>query len=145
MCYELILSTTSDADLSQFNDDGLRFDNSYPDRASFAHLLYPHKWYIGSRTGCSCAFRHLYEPEHGFGAPEAWFVEGPADIEATLKFIRLVRSLIAKGERVDCVDLWAGSDVAPHPPISMNVDLSQIREEEFRFFENYHFDFVLGE
>ena len=144
MCYELILSTTSDEDLSRFNDDGLRFDNSHPERQSFAHLIYPNKWYIGSRTGCSCSFRHLYEPEHGFGVPEDWAPETPADIEATLKFIKLVRSLIGKGERVDCVDLWAGSDTVPRSPHSLTVDLRNIRDEEFRFFENYHFDFVPG-
>ena len=145
MCYELILSTTSSDDLSQFNDDGVSFNNKYLDRASFTHLLYPHKWYIGSRPGCSCSFRHLYEPEHGFGAPEEWAPENEADIEATLKIIHLVRSLIAKGERVDCVDLWAGSDVSPIPLVSMNVNLRTLRDEEFRFFENYHFDFVVGE
>jgi hypothetical protein len=142
MCYEVILSTTSGADLSQYNDDGLRFDNSHPERLSFNHLLYPNKWYIGSRTGCSCSFRHLYEPDQGFGVPEDWLPEEPSDIEATLKFIRLVRSLIAKGESVDCVDLWAGSDAEPHPPVSIKVHLGSIRDEEFRFFENHHFDFV---
>ena len=145
MCYELILSTTSSDDLSQFNDDGLRFDNSYPERMSFKHLLYPNKWYIGSRTGCSCSFRHLYEPEHGFGAPEEWAPESQADIEATLKFIRLVRSLLTQGERVDCVDLWAGSEPSPVAHARMDVDLSRVRDEEFRFFENHHFDFVVGE
>ena len=145
MCYEVILSTTSGADLSQFNEDGLRFEDSHPERPSFSHLLYPNKWYIGSRTGCSCSFRHLYEPEHGFGAPEAWFPEEPADIEAALKFIRLVRSLIANGERVDCVDLWAGTDAQPLSPVRLEVNLGMIQDEEFRFFENYHFDFVVGE
>ena len=144
MCYELILSTTSGDDLSQFNDAGIRFEGSHPERRSFSHLLYPHKWFIGSRTGCSCSFRHLYEPEHGFGVPEDWAPEEQTDIEATLKFIRLVRSLIAQGERVDCVDLWAGSDAVPGAPVRMDVDLSRVRNEEFRFFENYHFDFIPG-
>ena len=141
MCYEVILSTTSGADLSQFNEDGLRFEDSHPERASFSQLLYPNKWYIGSRTGCSCSFRHLYEPEHGFGAPEAWFPEETSDIEATLKFIRLVRSLIVSGERVDCFDLWAGSDAVPTLSVPMRVNLRTLHDEEFRFFENYHFDF----
>ena len=145
MCYELILSTTSGEDLSQFNDEGVRFDKSHPERRSFNHLLYPNKWYIGSRTGCRCSFRHLYEPRQGFGVPEEWASENEADIEATLKLIRLVRSLITRGERVDCVDLWAGSDAPSKPPVRMDVDLSRIRDEEFRFFENYHFDFVPGE
>jgi hypothetical protein len=77
--------------------------------------------------------------------PEDWAPETPSDIEATLKLILLVRSLIARGERVDCVDLWAGSEVPPGPPVHMNVDLSRIRDEEFRFFENHHFEFVPGE
>jgi hypothetical protein len=145
MCYELILSTTSGDDLSQFNDEGLRFDRSHPERLATDALSHPHKWYIGSRTGCSCSFRHQYEPEQGFGAPEEWFQENQADIEATLKLIRLVRSLIARGEHVDCVDLWAGSDPSPGAPSNMDVDLSRIRDEEFRFFENHHFDFVPGE
>jgi hypothetical protein len=145
MCYELILSTTSGDDLARFNDEGIRFDNSPPDHPSFSHLLYSNKWFIGSRTGCSCSFRHVHEPEQGFGVPEEWFLENPADIEATLKLIRLVRSLIARGERVDCVDLWAGSDASPGTPPRMDVDLSRVRDEEFRFFENYHFDFVPGE
>jgi hypothetical protein len=144
MCYELILSTTSGDDLSQFNDEGIRFDGSHSERPSFSHLLYPNKWYIGSRTGCSCSFRHLYEPEQGFGIPEEWFQEEASDIEATLKFIRLVRSLIAQGKHVDCVDLWAGSGAPSKPPVRMDVDLSRIRDEEFRFFENYHFDFLQG-
>ena len=143
MCYELILSTTSNDDLSQFNDEGIRFDHSHHERPSLVHLLHPNKWYIGSRTGCSCSFRHLYEPEHGFGTPEDWFLEQPSDIEATLKFIRLVRALIAKGERVDCVDLWAGSNSSTGSPVHMNVNLSRIRDEEFRFFENHHFDFAI--
>ena len=144
MCYELSISTTSNIDLSQFNDERILFDNSHPERPSFNHLRYPNKWYIGSRTGCSCSFRHLYEPEHGFGTPEDWFLEQPSDIEATLKFIRLVKALIAKGERVDCVDLWAGSNPSTGSPVHMNVNLSRIRDEEFRFFENYHFDFAIG-
>lgn len=142
MCYELILSTTSGVDLSQFNDDGLRFDNSHPEHASFAYLLYPNKWYVGSRTGCSCSFRHLYELEHGFGAPVDWFPEEAADIEATLIFIRLVRSLIAKGERVDCIDIWSGSDPEFVLLDRLDVNLSQIQDPAFRFFENHHFVFA---
>jgi hypothetical protein len=145
MCYELLLSTTSGDDLSQFNDGGITFGQSIPDHLATNALMYPNKWYVGSRTGCSCSFRHLYEPDLGFGAPEDWFPEESSDIEATIKFIRLVRSLLAKGDRVDCVDLWEGHGDESRPPVSMKVHLGSIRDEEFRFFENHHFDFLAGQ
>ena len=145
MCYALLLSTTLDDDLSQFNSEVLRFDHTIPKNLSSAELLYPHKWYVGSRTGCSCSFRHLYGPQFEFGVPEDWFPEEESDIEATLEFIHSVRSLLSKGARVDCVDLWAGSDAEAHVDVPrMPVKLNQIRDEEFRFFENHHFDFALG-
>lgn len=142
MCYALLLSTTSGDDLSQFNSEALRFDGAIPDRLSPNHLLYPNHWYIGSRTGCSCSFRHLSGPEFEFGIPENWFPEDKSDIEATLLFIRMIRSLITKGARVDCIDVWEGN--AGEDLSLVAVNLSQIHDNEFRFFENHHFDFILG-
>jgi hypothetical protein len=142
MCYALLLSTTAGSDLSQFNGEKLRFDKTIPDRLSSGHLLYPNQWYVGSRTGCSCSFRHLYTPDLGFGVPVDWFPEERADIEATLMFIRLVRSVVVSGEKVDCIDLWESNAAEPLPP--MPVDLNKVLDEEFRFFENHHFDFVVG-
>jgi len=144
MCYALLLSTTSSDDLTQFNGEAIRFDHGIPDRFSSGNLLYPNKWYVGSRTGCSCSFRHLYEPELGFGVPEDWFPEEKSDIEATLMFVRLIRSLIMKSERVDCIDLWEGSDAKDVDASLIPVNLNQIQDEEFRFFENRHFDFIFG-
>ena len=142
MCYALLLSTTSGDDLSQFDGEGIGFDKNIPDRLSSSHLLYANKWYVRSRTGCSCSFRHLYGPEFDFSVPEDWFPEEKSDIEATLMFIRLVRSLILKGEKVDCIDLWESSNA--EFPRMLSVNLSQIRDEEFRFFENHHFNFTVA-
>jgi hypothetical protein len=140
MCYALLLSTTSSDDLSQFNSEVLRFENTIPDRLSVRDLLYPNKWYVGSRTGCSCSFRHLAGPEFEFGVPEDWFPEEQSDIEATLQFIGVVRSLLSNGARVDCIDLWQGHDAEVIPWVSVNLEL--ILDEEFRFYENHHFDFM---
>lgn len=115
MCYTLVLSTTSSDDLSRFNEQGITFNKNIPDLPPIQHLRYTNKWAVGSRTGCSCSFRHLYGPEFDFHAPEDWFPEEKSDIEATLKFIRLIRSLIEKGEKVDCIDLWI-SDGTQVPP-----------------------------
>ena len=141
MCYALILSTTSSDNLSQFNSEEITFDKNLPERLPLNHLLYANQWYVGSRTGCSCSFRHLSGPELGFGIPEDWFPEEKADIEATSTFIRLVRSLIMKGEKVDCIDVWESNHA--EPPHLMSVNLNQIRDEEFRFFEDHHFDFIV--
>jgi len=118
----------------------MKFDGKIPDHLPAGHLLYSNKWYVGSRTGCSCSFRHLYGPEFEFGIPEDWFPEEKADIDATLEFIRLIRALVIKGEHVDCIDTWDGQG-AGEPVASLPVNLSKIRDEEFRFFENHHFDF----
>ena len=141
MCYALLLSTTSNEDLSQFNREEIRFNQKVPEHLPVDRLLYPSKWYVGSRTGCSCSFRHLYEPDLGFGVPEDWFPEEESDIQATQIFVRFVRSLLAKGEKVDCIDAWEGNSEMPFAQLTVN--LSQIRDEEFRFFENHHFDFAL--
>lgn len=142
MCYELILSTTSSEDLSKFNEEKIRFEKEIPSRLPADSLSYPNRWYVGSRTGCSCTFRHLYDSGLGFGVPVDWYPEEQSDIEATLLFVRLIKSLLLMGENVDCIDLWEGNGEEPFHPISVN--LSQIRDEEFRFFENHHFDFTLN-
>ena len=140
MCYALLLSTTSNEDLSRFNREEIRFNQKVPEPLPVDRLLYPSKWYVGSRTGCSCSFRHLHEPDIGFGAPVYWFPEEQRDIEATHIFIRLVRSLLAKGEKVDCIDAWEGNSEMPLAQLPVN--LSRVRDEEFRFFEDHHFDFA---
>jgi hypothetical protein len=140
MCYALLLSTTSTEDLARFNTGSLRFEAAIPARLSSEKLLYPNKWYVGSRTGCSCSFRHLAGPEFDFGVPQDWFPEEQLDIEATLQFIGVVRSLLSNGARVDCIDLWEGQDAEVTPWVSVNLGL--ILDEEFRFYENHHFDFM---
>ena len=142
MCYTLLLSTTSNEDLSQYDREQVRFSRTIADYLPADRLLYPNRWYIGSRTGCSCSFRHLYQPDLGFGVPEDWFPEEDADIQATQVFVRLVRDLLLRGEKVDCIDAWDGNSGMPFSRLTVN--LSQVRDEEFRFFENHHFDFTVG-
>lgn len=142
MCYALLLSTTSNENLSQYDREEVRFSRTIVDHLPADQLLYPNRWYVGSRTGCSCSFRHLYQPDLGFGVPENWFPEEETDVQATQFFIHLVRSLLAKGENVDCIDAWEGNSEGPLSQLQVN--LKQIRDEEFRFFENHHFDFSIS-
>jgi hypothetical protein len=102
MCYALLLSTTSREDLSHYDSEEIRFNRSIAKHLPVDRLLYPKRWYVGSR-------------------------------------IALVRELLAQGEHVDCIDAWEGNSEMPFARLPVN--LGQIRDEEFRFFENHHFDF----
>ena len=62
------------------------------------------------------------------------------EIAATLIFIKVIRKLIDRGAKVDCIDTWFGPE--PSDIQLMSVDLSVIEDDQFRFFENYHFLFV---
>ncbi len=141
MCYTLLLSTTSPEDLTVRNTQLVRFTKELPQIAEAAALTYEHKWYVGSKSGCSCSFRHLYSIELGFGEPVEWYKEEPEDIDATLQVIQLIREVVARGESVDCVDAWPSQEMQPAAIRKLNVDLSSIKNSEFRFFENHHFTF----
>jgi hypothetical protein len=141
MCYVLLLSTTSNADLTEFNSDALRFTTELPQIADVAQLEFPHRWYVGSRSGCSCGFRHLYSIELGFGEPVDWFEESSEDIEATLDLIRVIRALHERGESVDCVDAWDHREMHPVAETTLEVDLDTVSDTQFRLFENHRFVF----
>ena len=142
MCYVLLLSTTSNEDLTVHNNELVRFSRDLPPTTDVVSLKYPRKWYIGSRSGCSCSFRHLYSTELGFGEPVDWYEEQPEDVEATLQVIALIRQLVVGNELVDCIDVWEHQEMAPRPTRGLDVVLRTLRDGEFRFFENYHFTFT---
>ena len=123
------------------NCDLVRFEKETPEHAPLDALRYPNKWFVGSRSGCSCSFRHLYSIELGFGEPVDWYPEEQEDIVATLTLVRIVKSLLSKGERVDCIDVWGQQEKVLLP--SIEVDFGKISEAEFRFFENHRFEFTM--
>ena len=139
MCHELVLSTQTNLDLTQFNTNLLEFSKDLPESPFVEKLNHSEKWYVGSRTGCSCGFRHLTHPELGFGPPVAWDPESDEDIAATLEFLKVVHHLTALGAAVDCVDYWSTSPIADYQVLK--VDLHQQPGDHFRFFENHHFIF----
>ena len=89
MCYCLVLSTTSKDDLSMFNTDLVQFSRELPTISDTARLSFPYQWYIGSKSGCSCSFRHLYSIELGFGEPVEWYPEESDDIETTRQVVEI--------------------------------------------------------
>lgn len=141
MCYVLLLSTTSDADLTIHNNKLVRFSHELPQIAAVHALQYANRWYIGSQSGCSCSFRHLYSVELGFGEPVDWYPEEPEEIDATLQLIHIIRTLVVRGHGVDCIDVWEHQDMHPVAPDALDVDLGVVKDSAFRFFENHHFTF----
>lgn len=141
MCYSLYLSTNSSADLTRYNSELLKFkrlDAAEP--AALIILRHRQRWYVGSKSGCSCALRHLPSVELGFGEPVAWYPEDADELRATAELYRVIARLVSAGHQVDCLDLWAGADLQA---ISEQVvDLEAVSESAFRLFENYHFVFT---
>jgi hypothetical protein len=142
MCYLIYISTDSSEDLSQHNSALIRFEKDFGDREPevLDLLQYEYLWYVASKAGCSCTFRHLSSIELGFSEPVYWYKESSDEIEATRIFYDIASSLILSGKNIDCIEIWTGTrkDQIQH----LKVDLSSIRRDEFRFFENHHFVFL---
>jgi hypothetical protein len=141
MCYLIYISTDSSEDLSQHDSALIKFEKDFGNCApEVLNLLqYEYRWYVASKAGCSCTFRHLSSIELGFDEPVDWYKESSDEIEATRIFYDIASSLILSGKNIDCVEIWTGTkkDQIQH----LKVDLSSIRRDEFRFFENHHFVF----
>jgi hypothetical protein len=78
-------------------------------------------------------------PDLGFSLPESWYPENEIDVEATKRFESVVRSLVANGHKVDCVDRWEGATTFDID--TLNVEITKLPEDYFRFIENYRFEF----
>ena len=141
MCYLVYISTDFEGDLSKHNSALIRFEKDFTDCEPEVLELLQHKyhWYVGSKAGCSCTFRHLHSVELGFGEPVDWYAEQPDEIEATKIFYDVVAALISAGSMVDCIELWAGTKKDQIKRLT--VDLLSISRGAFRFFENHHFIF----
>jgi hypothetical protein len=139
----VLLSTTSDADLSAGNSAVLICNRELPPLAEVSLLEFPNKWFVGSRDGCSCGFRHLHTSavELGFDTPKDWYPEESEDLSATLEFVGLVRQLLASGAYVDCIDAWGHESDTPVIAGTRSVDIANMPAEAFRFMENHRFVF----
>lgn len=116
-----------------------------PGLSEEAHLRHLHRWFLGSRDGCSCGFRHLeaMNEAQGFAAPEDWWPEAQEDIDATGQAVSAFSSLLAAGGALDCIDVWLDDD---RDKLRLTgekiIDFTQIPEFAFRFIEGYRFEFV---
>ena len=139
MCYSVYISTDSAESLDKNNSDSVRCEKltGMNDDACTVLLEFPYRWYIGSKTGCSCSFRHLLSVELGFSDPVDWYEEDQDDIDATLELYSILSKLLSAGYKVDLIDLWQG--VKPDDITTINVSLDDVSSTAFRMFENHRF------
>lgn len=142
MCYLIYLSTTSQEDLSRLPSELYRFRplTEEDDPAIVNLLAHPARWFLECRYGaCSCHFRHLDGGRAtDFSPPADWFPEDADDIEATKAVYDVLARLLAEGQKVDLLDIW--TDTPPEAVTSLNVSLSKVDRDSFRFFEHRKFN-----
>jgi len=140
MCYRVYISTDSDEDLSKRNSELVHFEKvTDANTGSCTYLLdLPNKWYVGSKTGCSCTFRHLaVGSDFEFGGPEDWCEEEQDNLDATKELYRTLDYLLSSGHKVDLVDQWY--DTKPEAITTLDVSLDKVSESDFMMFENHKF------
>ena len=139
MCYGVYISTDSPEDLGTRNSELVRFKKvTDPSTDHCTGLLqHPNQWYVGSKSECGCAFRHLNSVELGFGPPEDWAPEEKDEIDATKELYATLTSLLSSGHRVDLLDRWEGAE--PDEITTLDLSLDDVTQEAFRLFENHMF------
>jgi hypothetical protein len=142
MCYMVYMSMDCAVDLTVHNSELVRFEEPSTERQCLKprSLKYQYNWFIGSKAGCSCTFRHLCREsvELGFGHPEDWFPEEEEGIEATGLLYDIIATMIGHGCHVQLLDCWSGDE--QNEAIAVNVRLSEVTKEAFRFFEGHIFE-----
>ncbi len=143
MCYLVYLSTTSREDLGQFPSTLYHFlPLTKEDDPALVKLLdHPALWYLECQYGgCSCHFRYLCEGnEMDFAPPADWSPEEADAIEATKAVYDVLAGMLANGHKVDIVAVW--DDTQPEAITVLDVSLSAVDRDSFRFFENRKFNF----
>ncbi len=139
MCYSVYISTDSSEDLTKRNTEFVRFEKlTDTNNDPCTRLLdFPNRWYIGSKSGCSCSFRHLLSTDLGFAEPVDWYKEEKDDITATSELYGTLDYLLSSGHQVDILDAWQGA--RPDNIKAIDVTLDVVREKAFRLFENHRF------
>jgi hypothetical protein len=141
MCYMVYISTDCADDLSAKTSDLVRFGKPSIEKQSPCPKLlkHEHKWFVGSKSGCSCTFRHLCREsvEIGFGEPQDWFPEEAEAIDATKRLYAILKDIVQRGCQVELLDSWSGDEDKDALPL--DVSLSVVPADHFRMFEGHLF------
>ena len=139
MCYSVYISTDSVEDLTARSSELVRFEKvTELSIDPCARLLdFSQRWYVGSKSGCSCTFRHLSTSDLGFSEPVDWYPEEEPALAATHELYSILSSLLSSGYNVDLVDLW--ETMEPENVTTLDVSLDSVSTAAFRLFENHKF------
>ena len=141
MCYMVYISTDCADDLAAQTSDWVRFEKpSIESQSPCPRILkYQHKWFVGSKSGCSCTFRHLCREsvKLGFGQPQDWFPEDAEAIDATKRLYDILKEIVQRGFQVELLDCWSGEE--DKDALTLHVSLSRIPADHFRMFEGHLF------
>lgn len=141
MCYEIYLSTTSPDDLSNLPCELYHFmPLTQDDLPVIVNLLdNPVRWFLECQYGgCSCHFRHLNDVgEMYFAPPEDWYPEDEDNIVATSAVYDVLVGILTDGHKVDLIDAWSNTSL--EAITALDVSLSEVDRDSFRFFENRKF------
>lgn len=141
MCYMVYMSTDCADDLSRQSSELVRFGNPSAATSSPSPriLKHAHQWFIGSKSECSCTFRHLGGESVGlgFGPPADWFPEKPDEIRATHRLYQVLKHLVEHGHQVEVLDCWSGDE--DREAVPLEVSLAKVPPAHFRLFEGHLF------
>lgn len=142
MCYVVYLATDCPDDLSGQSSDLVRFEEPSRDAhpPSLPVLNHEHKWFVGSKSGCSCTFRHVSRgsADSGFRAPEDWLPEKQDEIEATHQLYATLRGIVQRGYQVQLLDCLDGDE--DRGAQSLDVSVTEVSADHFRLFEGRVFN-----
>lgn len=142
MCYMVYVSTDCADDLSRLSSDLVRFEKPSAETYSTCPriLKHAHKWFVGSKSQCSCTFRHLCRESMGleFGAPEDWYPEEQDHVDATHQLYSILKGIVQRGHQVDVLDCWSGDE--GQDAVALDVSLTDVPVDHFRLFEGYVFE-----
>jgi hypothetical protein len=141
MCYMVYMSTDCADDLSRQSSDLVRFGRPSVETYSPCPriLKHEHRWFIGSKSGCSCTFRHLCREsvDLGFGAAEDWLPEEHDEIDATHQLYEILKDIVQRGHQVEVLDCWSGDE--DKDAVAVDVSLTEVPVDHFRLFEGHMF------
>lgn len=141
MCYGVYLSTDSPKDLTGRNSELVRFVKVTDPGSDpcIALLNFENTWYVESKSGCSCTFRHLHTSsvQLGFSEPVDWYPEEQDEVDATRELHKTLSEILSAGHQVDVLDRWEGAQ--PDDITTLDVSLDEVPERAFRMFEDHRF------
>lgn len=144
MCYELIISTNSDTDLSTLNQPNIYFEKL--DKKDHCHnLRYHHQYHIATMCPncCSCHIRAFdFDLAKKFNFEfmpfQDWYEELDENFDNARFLFQVIKNLVNQGFGVDSFLCWNG-DENETPTKLMNVKVNEVIKEHFVFFEYVYF------